>query len=199
MVAGDFLEVYANDPMHHGAWDAIVSCFFLDTGYVKLCSPPLWSMWRAPKQTNKNYGLAQIRTAHNILEYLDACAVLLKPGGYLLNLGPLMYHFEDLHDPSVEFTWDELKGVMNKLGLEIIEEKMDIKCHYTYNKESMLQMFYNCVFFVARKIEKGGLYGGIGKEKEKEKEEEKKEDRDGDDVEMRDVGMKGPSEMLEVD
>ncbi len=47
MVAGDFLEVYANDPMHHGAWDAIVSCFFLDTGSL-LCSLPTSPPLRLP-------------------------------------------------------------------------------------------------------------------------------------------------------
>lgn len=31
MVAGDFIEVYGDNPDHEGAWDVVATCFFIDT------------------------------------------------------------------------------------------------------------------------------------------------------------------------
>jgi hypothetical protein len=38
MVAGDFVEVYGASPAEVGAWDAVVTCFFIDTSGAT-CSP----------------------------------------------------------------------------------------------------------------------------------------------------------------
>lgn len=61
MAAGDFVEIYSS-PDQVAKWDAVVTCFFLDT-------------------------------APNVLAYLETIYRLLKPGGFWLNLGPLLYHW----------------------------------------------------------------------------------------------------------
>ena len=34
-------------------------------------------------------------TAHNILEYIECIAQLLRPGGLWVNMGPLLYHYAE--------------------------------------------------------------------------------------------------------
>lgn len=61
MCLGDFESIYsASDNI--AAWDAITTCFFIDT-------------------------------AHVVLRYLQVIYDLLKPGGYWINQGPLLYHW----------------------------------------------------------------------------------------------------------
>ncbi len=46
---------------------------------------------------------------------------ILKPGGYLINLGPLLYHFDDHREaPSVELTWEEVREVVIGLGFIVV-------------------------------------------------------------------------------
>ncbi|ETO16293.1 hypothetical protein RFI_21059, partial [Reticulomyxa filosa] len=91
-------------------------------------------------------------TAHNILEFLDAISLILKTDGYLVNIGPLLYHFEDMSDPSIELTWEEVKASLPHFGFELVQEKLTLPCVYTNNPNSMLQTSYDCVFFIAKKI-----------------------------------------------
>ena len=35
-------------------------------------------------------------TARNVIEYLELMYKMLKPGGCLINLGPLLYHYTDM-------------------------------------------------------------------------------------------------------
>lgn len=93
-----------------------------------------------------------IDTAHNILEYLDIFSHVLCVDGYLINFGPLMYHFEDTDEPSIELTHEEIIGLLPDFGFQLIEERRDIQCPYTNNSLSMQKMSYNCVFWVAQKI-----------------------------------------------
>ena len=128
MVAGDFCEIYSK-PEQHAKWDAIASCFFIDT-------------------------------AHNILAYLDIFRQCLKLNGYLINLGPLLYHFEDAHDaPSIELTYDEVMRLLPVYGFKVIYERkreQPIKCGYAQNDKSMLQNYYDCAFWVAQKVKEFG-------------------------------------------
>jgi carnosine N-methyltransferase len=34
-------------------------------------------------------------TAHNVIEYIERIAAILKPGGLWVNLGPLLYHYSE--------------------------------------------------------------------------------------------------------
>lgn len=46
---------------------------------------------------------------------------MLKPGGHWINFGPLLYHFNDNRDaPSVELTYEEVRGVILSIGFEIL-------------------------------------------------------------------------------
>ncbi|KAM9392862.1 carnosine N-methyltransferase [Pholidichthys leucotaenia] len=117
MVAGDFVEVYA-DPE---SWDCVATCFFIDT-------------------------------AHNVIEYVETIWKILKPGGVWINLGPLLYHFENMaNELSVELSYEEIKTAMVKFGFHIEVEKESVQTTYTENDQSMLRYVYDCVFFVARK------------------------------------------------
>ncbi|KAG6553566.1 hypothetical protein Mapa_004479 [Marchantia paleacea] len=120
MCAGDFVEVYRH-PDQKEAWDAVVTCFFIDT-------------------------------AHNILEYLEIIARILKPGGVWINLGPLLYHFADSHmcssddELSIELSLDDVKTIAGHYGLVLKREKV-VETTYSSNIKSMMQNRYFAAFW----------------------------------------------------
>lgn len=62
-----------------------------------------------------------IDTAHNIVEYVETIYNLLKPGGYWINLGPLLYHYsDDIRECSIELSWELLKKLIVDIGFEIL-------------------------------------------------------------------------------
>lgn len=95
-----------------------------------------------------------IDTAHDILEYLEFINKMMKPGGYWINFGPLLYHYSGMgpSELSVDLTWEEIKGALPGLGFELLEERTDQPSRYTANTSSMLQQSYKCVFSVCRKV-----------------------------------------------
>ncbi|KAF7304952.1 N2227 domain-containing protein [Mycena kentingensis (nom. inval.)] len=111
-VMGDFEEVYNGDAdpdePHVGLWDAILTCFFIDT-------------------------------AKNIVNYLRILYEILAPGGVWINLGPLLWHWENntTHDTSIELTLDEVKNLAREIGF-VIENERSMDTTYTNNPESML-------------------------------------------------------------
>ncbi|CAB1422739.1 unnamed protein product [Pleuronectes platessa] len=93
-----------------------------------------------------------IDTAHNVIEYVETIWKILKPGGVWINLGPLLYHFENMADElSVELSYEDIRTAMVKFGFHIEVEKESMQTTYTENDRSMLRYVYDCVFFVARK------------------------------------------------
>ncbi|PVD36231.1 hypothetical protein C0Q70_03209 [Pomacea canaliculata] len=91
-------------------------------------------------------------TAHNIVAYVETIWKILKPGGYWVNLGPLLYHYSEVPgESSIELSYEDLRNVIGKVGFDIEEEKENVKATYTQNPLSMLQYEYRCVFFVVRK------------------------------------------------
>lgn len=117
MAAGDFLQVYTEP----NEWDALVTCFFLDTG-------------------------------RNVLDYLDNIHKILKPGGYWINLGPLLYHYADLPDEGcIEPSYDMIKEAVLDLGFVLLKERIGVRSSYTQNPRSMLSYEYKSVFFVCQK------------------------------------------------
>lgn len=94
-----------------------------------------------------------IDTAHNIVAYIETIWKILKPNGYWINFGPLLYHFADMpNESSIELPYDELRRLIISLNFEILEERTGLPARYTQNPRSMLRYEYDCVFFVARKI-----------------------------------------------
>ncbi|RUS32777.1 N2227-like protein-domain-containing protein [Jimgerdemannia flammicorona] len=58
-----------------------------------------------------------IDTAKNIMEYMEVIRRALKPGGVWINIGPLLYHFENSPGEfSIELSLEEVKDVACKLG-----------------------------------------------------------------------------------
>lgn len=72
-------EVYSR-PEVAGTFDAVVTCFFIDT-------------------------------AHNVLEYLEVIHQVLRPGGYWIHLGPLLWHW-------AEGQWDELSIELSLMDVQ---------------------------------------------------------------------------------
>lgn len=76
---------------------------------------------------------------------------ILKPGGYWVNLGPLLYHFSDINgEQSIEPSYKAINGIIKDVGFEFVKEK-DVSCTYDQNPKSMLQYSYNCAFFTCKK------------------------------------------------
>ncbi|KAJ7190581.1 N2227-domain-containing protein [Mycena pura] len=128
LVAGDFEEIYGAvdaDPTEpqSGLWDAVLTCFFIDT-------------------------------AKNIVNYLRIIHRILAPGGVWINLGPLLWHWENnnTHDPSVELSLEEVKALARAVGFRI-ENERTVDTTYTNNRESMLGYVYRAAFWTATKPE----------------------------------------------
>jgi len=82
LVAGDFEEVFGQqddeadpDGPSAGLWDAVLTCFFIDT--VIICSLVPWNEPHSFYNTQ----------AKNIVNYLRIIHRILAPGGVWINLG----------------------------------------------------------------------------------------------------------------
>jgi carnosine N-methyltransferase len=104
-----------------------------------------------------------IDTASNDLNsYLNVIHKVLKPGGYWIQLGPLLYHHEGL-----EYTAEEVMELTEAYGFELMEfsgrgtmnvsqsgSRNGVKVIdgvYSAMPESMMHHVYHNMFFVARK------------------------------------------------
>ncbi|KAI0033301.1 N2227-domain-containing protein [Vararia minispora EC-137] len=127
LVAGDFEEIYGTDEEKDpgdpsaGQFDAILTCFFIDT-------------------------------AKNIVNYLRVIHKILVPGGVWINIGPLLWHFENntSNETSIELDLEEVKELARKIGFEIKDERT-IDTTYVNNKEGMLGYIYHAAFWTATK------------------------------------------------
>jgi len=112
-------------------------------------------------------------TAPNLIRYLETIFHCLKPGGLLVNFGPLLWHFENhapgsnhgyddneadsgdtsgIADPgSFEFSDDEVMALVSKIGFEIVSHETGIEAPYVHDAQSMLQSVYRASMWVARK------------------------------------------------
>lgn len=93
-----------------------------------------------------------IDTAHNVIDYVEKIWTILKPNGYWINFGPLLYHFADMpNEVSVELSYEQLKHVIKSVGFKFLKEDLHIPSTYLENTKSMLKYNYECVFFVVQK------------------------------------------------
>ena len=142
MAAGEFFSIY-NHPREENQWDCVACSFFLDA-------------------------------CPSIVENLQLIHRILRPGGYLINLGPLLYHWsgpamrpddespqdyrkrysylDDRYMSSVDICYEDVREILVNIGFEIVEERTGVKCLYTADRRSMMNMVYRCVNFVAKKI-----------------------------------------------
>ncbi|XP_076886198.1 uncharacterized protein LOC143535985 [Bidens hawaiensis] len=125
MCGGDFVEVY-NDPSQVGAWDAVVTCFFLDTAhniveYIEIIS-----------------------------KILKDGGVWINLGPLLYHFAD-MYGQED--EMSVELSLEDVKRVAIHYGFQLVVEKT-IETTYTTNPRAMMQNHYFSAFWTMRKVGK---------------------------------------------
>lgn len=169
LVAGDFEEIYGVLPEgderepQQGKWDAVLTCFFIDTVSFMLLL-----------RQGSCY-LSRLIQAKNIVNYLKVIYELLKPGGVWINIGmmilmihpflpllnagdtihigPLLWHFENSSNPrdtSIELSLDEVKELARQIGFEINNEK-SFDTTYVDVGDSMLSHVYHAAFWTATK------------------------------------------------
>nr|XP_023857979.1 carnosine N-methyltransferase [Salvelinus alpinus]XP_023857980.1 carnosine N-methyltransferase [Salvelinus alpinus]XP_023857982.1 carnosine N-methyltransferase [Salvelinus alpinus]XP_023857983.1 carnosine N-methyltransferase [Salvelinus alpinus] len=92
-----------------------------------------------------------IGTAHNVIDYVETIWYILKPGGVWINLGLLLYHFENMaNELSIELSYEDVRVAIFKIWIPFGGGE-SLPTTYTKNYQSMLKYLYDCVFFVARK------------------------------------------------
>ncbi|KAI1792488.1 N2227-domain-containing protein [Ganoderma leucocontextum] len=118
-------EIYGGleaDDLSAGQWDAVLTCFFIDTA-----------------KNIVNY----LRIIHRILA---PGGVWINLGPLLWH-----WEGNTTNDPSVELTLDEVKALARKIGFEISNE-LSIDTTYTNNAQSMLGYVYHAAFWTATKV-----------------------------------------------
>ncbi|KAJ5625132.1 hypothetical protein N7510_001441 [Penicillium lagena] len=115
-----------------------------------------------------------IDTAPNLIRYIEAIRHCLQPGGLWINVGPLLWHFEDGHEQhprkadaqaaedgpgigepgTVELTAEEVLSLVERMGFRVEQRAMVERplCGYIQDRESMLQNLYRPEHWVARKL-----------------------------------------------
>ncbi|KAJ4156115.1 hypothetical protein LMH87_001328 [Akanthomyces muscarius] len=101
-----------------------------------------------------------IDTARNLMTYLDTITKLLKPGGYWINLGPLLYGT----GPLVQLSLDEIISVTETMGFEYLDTDdkygsltipgrtvRGMRAVYSFNDKALTTSAYKAQFWVARK------------------------------------------------
>lgn len=101
-----------------------------------------------------------IDTARNLLMYLDTIKMVLKPGGYWINLGPLLYGTA----PFVQLSLQDIVKVAEAIEFEFLETSDEcgtptfanstvrsIEAIYGFDKEALTKNSYNAQFWVAKK------------------------------------------------
>ncbi|CAN0907890.1 Carnosine N-methyltransferase [Linum grandiflorum] len=125
MCGGDFVEVYS-DPSQEGCWDAVVTCFFIDTAHNI------------------------VEYIETISKILKDGGVWINFGPLLYHFAD-MYGQED--EMSIELSLEDVKRVALQFGFEFEKEKT-IETTYTVNPRSMMQNHYLAAFWTARKVSK---------------------------------------------
>lgn len=144
MAAGDFVAVYSA-PRHAGAWDAVLTCFFIDTAPV-------------------------------LHEYIDVISHMLRPGGVWINLGPLLYHWQNAvasaspdsdgdgliggvderYLRSVELPYADVRYAVLASGFDIVAESVG-RSSYAANPRGLMRNIYTLMQFTAVKRADGSL------------------------------------------
>jgi len=141
VAAGEFVSIYSKAEQFN-QWDAVASCFFLDTApniiqYIQvihnLLKPngllinfgPLHYHWSGPTYRPEN-------TSHQ--QYIHTYDQL-----------------DERYLQSIELSWEDLREVLYNVGFEIVEERLGLMSRYTADTRSFMNTDYRCVYFVARK------------------------------------------------
>jgi len=143
MTAGEFVEVYANQKE---CWDAVVTCFFLDTAPIVLEYIEAIHRLLRPGGVWINFGP---------LLYHWARGDRAGGGG----------EGDERFAKSVELNWEDMRHVMVGAGgegvrddgweFEIAKEEFREGVTYAADGRSMMRTVYDCLFFVAIKKVRG--------------------------------------------
>ena len=125
MAAGDFVQVF-NDEEFAGSFDAVATCFFIDTAHNFIDYLEVIYKVLRPGGYWVNLGPLQ-------WHWSDAHTYL--PG-------------EEL---SIEVCSEDVVHVAQRIGFEFIKKESGIRCRYMCNDRSMLRQEYQCALFVCCK------------------------------------------------
>lgn len=122
MCGGDFVEVYT-DPSQQGFWDAVVTCFFIDTAhniveYIEI-------IWKILKD-----GGVWINLGPLLYHFADA--------------------YGQENEMSIELSLEDVKNVALHYGFQLEKESI-IDTTYTTNPRSMMQNQYHAAFWTMTK------------------------------------------------
>ncbi|KAG9236651.1 N2227-like protein-domain-containing protein [Amylocarpus encephaloides] len=147
-----------------------------DAGRMSMSASDFLLLYGSEEQQGSFDAIATVfflDTAPNVIRYLEVIRNCLKPDGLLINVGPLLWHFEGnapgihgkekdmdvdmdctgIAEPgSFELTEDELIVLVERMGFTIERRDSNINAPYIHDKESMLQNTYMASSWVARKI-----------------------------------------------
>lgn len=137
MVAGEFVEVYGCTP---NAWDAVVTCFFLDTAPVVL--EYIEVLYRILKP-----GGLWINLGPLLYHWQSA-------GGGAGGDDGADDAADDRYDRSVELSLEEVMHAVRGVGFDVVLERT-VRTTYTANALSMMHVVYDAALFVAYKRPEG--------------------------------------------
>lgn len=147
-------------------------------GAMSMCASDFLCLYGDDEHTAQYDAVASVfflDTAPNLIRYLATIFHCLKPGGILVNIGPLLWHFEDRapgnhghdddgdgeHDPNnstgiadpgnFELSDDEVRALVEKVGFKVEAWETNIRAPYIQDPKSMLQTVYHASSWVARK------------------------------------------------
>ncbi|KAK4148735.1 N2227-like protein-domain-containing protein [Chaetomidium leptoderma] len=102
-----------------------------------------------------------IDTARNLVSYFDTIARVLRPGGYWVNFGPLLYGTA----PFVQLSLEEIVAVVEGMGFEFLEQREEdigkatipgkrvygVEAVYGFDERALTRNAYEAQFWVARR------------------------------------------------
>ncbi|KAK7420025.1 hypothetical protein QQX98_003031 [Neonectria punicea] len=168
------LRSYSVPDIHPGATLAGVP----NPGSMSMCAADFLCLYTDDEHKDEYDVVASVfflDTAPNLIRYLEVILHCLRPGGILVNIGPLLWHFENnapgnhghdddgdgehdynnssgIADPgSFELSNDEVMALLEKLGFVVEWRQTGIEAPYILDRESMLRTTYKASAWVARK------------------------------------------------
>ena len=149
-----------------------------DRGTMSMCAADFLCLYGDEEHEGQYDSVACaffLDTAPNLIRYLEVIKHCLRPGGVLVNVGPLLWHFENnapgnhgndddgdgdhdhknssgIADPgSFELANDEVMALLTRLGFVVEWLQTGIEAPYIQDRESMLQTTYRANAWLARK------------------------------------------------
>jgi len=127
MAAGNFMEIYGNS-QNANAWDAVVTCFFIDTAPVVM---------------------EYIDCINHILK---PGGVWINIGPLLYHwVADVEANQDDRYDQSIELTYQEIKHVIETFGFQYLLETFQHDIPYTRCESAMMSTSYHTVTFAVQK------------------------------------------------